>query len=316
MTHEVHIIRDVIVNEDEKWKWETDPVYRDEVQYNHIYLESSDESDGEECYEEVEPVNGGDQNQGTNHEVDMHTSSDDDRIHLSARPQRIKRVPARLNDCEVTNDNAVNDEGELIHFAQLADSEPVNFRDALKSNVWKKAMEEKLKSIEKNQTWKLVALPDKKKKIDVKWVFKVKMNPDGTISKHKARLVARGFLQKHGIDYNEMFAPVARLETVRLVIALACKNKWLMYHLDVKSAFLNGPLEDEVFVSQPPGFEIKGKENMVYKLHKALYGLKQSPRAWNKRIDEFLIQIGFKKCIVEFGFHVQSFKKAIQVKHV
>ncbi|PNX79017.1 putative copia-type protein, partial [Trifolium pratense] len=131
----IKILRtDVIVNKDEKSKRETDPVHKDEVQYNHIYLDSSDESDGEEGYEEVEPVNGDDQNQCTNHEVDMHISSDDDddRIHLSARPQRIKHVPARLNDCEVTHDSAVNDEGELIHFALLADSELVNFRDALK----------------------------------------------------------------------------------------------------------------------------------------------------------------------------------------
>jgi hypothetical protein len=110
-------------------------------------------------------------------------------------------------------------------------------------------------------------------------VFKVKLNPNGTVSKHKARLVSRGFLQKHGVDYNEVFAPVARIETVRLVVDLACKNSWSLHHLDVKLTFLNGALEEKVFVSQPPGFEISGKEEMVYKLHKALYGLKQTPRA-------------------------------------
>jgi len=119
----------------------------------------------------------------------------------------------------------------------------------------------------------------------MKWVFKVKLNLDGKGSKHKARLISRGFMQKYGIDYNEVFAPVARIETVRLVVAIACKNEWLLYHLDVKSAFLNGPLEDLVFVSQPPGFEIAGKENIVYKLHTALYGLNQAPRAWDKKID-------------------------------
>ena len=117
-------------------------------------------------------------------------------------------------------------------------------------------------------------MPDKKKKIDVKWVFKLKLNPDGKISKHNTRLVAKGFLQKHDTDYNEVFAPVARLEIVRIVVALACKRRWSLYHLDVKSAFLNGPPEEVVFVSQPLGFEVQGKENMVYKLHKALYGLK------------------------------------------
>jgi hypothetical protein len=110
-------------------------------------------------------------------------------------------------------------------------------------------MIEELQSIEKNQTWELVNLPDKKKKIHVKWVFKVKLNPDGKVSKHKARLVPEGFIQKHGIDYSEVFAPIARIETMRLVVALACKNKWSPYHLDAKLAFLNGPLEEVVFVS-------------------------------------------------------------------
>jgi len=129
-----------------------------------------------------------------------------------------------LTDCEVTSDNAVNDEGDFIHFALLADAEPVNYKEALKTDVWKRAMVEELRSIEKNQTWELVDLPDKKKKIDVKWVFKVRLNPDGQVSKHKARLVARGFLQKQGIDYNEVFAPVARIEAMRLVTAIACKK--------------------------------------------------------------------------------------------
>ncbi|MCI54169.1 reverse transcriptase, partial [Trifolium medium] len=95
---------------------------------------------------------------------------------------------------------------------------------------------------------------------------------------YKARLVAKGFLQKHGLDFNEVFAHVARLETIRLVVVIASYKGWPMHQLDVKSAFLNGPLEEEVYVKQPPGFEIKGQEEKVYKLKKALYGLKQAPR--------------------------------------
>ncbi|KAK2398342.1 putative mitochondrial protein [Trifolium repens] len=301
VTNKVHISRDVIVNENEQWKWDNETTYSSEKSY--IFPESSDESENEVAGDDL-----------VNENEDVVPDSDEENEGVVSPPvirqlpQRVRNASSRLNDHVVTSDNAVNDEGDLIHFALLADAEPINLNEALNNKVWKKAMEEELRSIEKNQTWKLVALPDKKKKIDVKWVFKVKLNPDGTISKHKARLVARGFLQKHGIDYNEVFAPVARIETVRLVVALACRNKWLLYHLDVKSAFLNGPLEEEVFVSQPPGFEIKGKENMVYKLYKALYGLKQAPRAWNKRIDDFLIQIGFKKCAVEFGVYVQNSK--------
>ncbi|CAL9001991.1 unnamed protein product, partial [Prunus brigantina] len=125
----------------------------------------------------------------------------------------------------------------------------------------------------------LVNIPFDKPVIGVKWVYKTKLNLDGSIQKNKARLVAKGYAQKPGIDYNETFAPVARLDTIRTLIALAAKNNWKLYKLDVKSAFLNGVLEEEVYIKQPYGFLVKGKEDKVYKLHKALYGLKQAPRA-------------------------------------
>ena len=139
-------------------------------------------------------------------------------------------------------------------------------------------MVEELQAIERNNTWELVELPTHTKAIEVKWVFKLKHNADGSIARHKARLVARGFLQRAGLDYSEVFVPVARLETVRLVVALTCNQGWSTFHLDVKSAFLNGPLDEEVYVTQPHGFVIQKEANKVYKLHKALYGLKKVPR--------------------------------------
>lgn len=120
--------------------------------------------------------------------------------------------------------------------------------------------------------------------------------------------MARGFLQKTGTDFEDVFAPVApvaRIETIRAMVAIASSKTWKMHQLDVKSAFLNGPLDEEVYVGQPPGFEVKWREFIVYKLRKALYGLKQAPRAWNKRIDGFLSQIGFKKCAFEHGVYVK-----------
>ena len=120
----------------------------------------------------------------------------------------------------------------------------------------------------------------------------MKLNPNGTVAKHKARLVARGFLQRPGIDYSGVYAPVARIETVRLVVAITSNHNWPLFHMDVKSAFLNRPLEEIVFVTQPPGFVKEGMEDKVYKLKKALYGLKQAPRAWNRRINTFLIHSG------------------------
>lgn len=167
-------------------------------------------------------------------------------------------------------------------------------------------MIDELNSIEKNQTWELIQLPDGKKAIDVKWVFKLKSNREGKVVKHKARLVARGFLHKEGFDYTEVLSPVARHETIRLVIAVATSNAWPLYHLDVKSAFKNGTLEEIVYVTQPHGFIIKGKEDIVFKLNKALYGLKQAHRAYNKRTDKFFIEQGFKKYLVEHGVYVKG----------
>ena len=151
--------------------------------------------------------------------------------------------------------------------------------EALKQQVWLQAMKEELDAIERNTTCKLAELPKGNKAITVRWVFKNKLKPDRSIGKHKTRLVARGFLQKPGLDYFEVFSPVARYETIGLVIAIAANMNWPMMYLDVKFAFLNGPLQEEVYVSQPTVFEKKNQEGMVFKLHKALYGLKQAPRA-------------------------------------
>lgn len=115
--------------------------------------------------------------------------------------------------------------------------------EAIKEKEWARAMEAELTSIEKNNTWELVDLPRNRKAIGLKWVFKLKRDPSGKIVKHNARIVVKGYVQKHGIDYKEVFAPVARIETVRLILALAATNGWKVHHLDVKSAFLNGNLE-------------------------------------------------------------------------
>lgn len=110
-------------------------------------------------------------------------------------------------------------------------------------------------------------------------MYKTKLNELGEVDKYKAMLVVKGYAQEYGVDYTEVFAPVARMDTVRMIIAVAAQNGWGIHQLDVKSAFLHGELEEEVFVEQPQGYEVKGKEDMVYKLHIALYGLKQAPRA-------------------------------------
>src|SRR3954471_12122129 len=126
-----------------------------------------------------------------------------------------------------------------------------------------------------------------------------------------ARLVAKGFLQKEGIDFDEVFAPVARIETIRLVVGLANMNNWHMCQMDVKCAFLNGPLDEEVYVAQPAGFVKHEEERKVYRLHKALYGLKQAPRAWNKKIDSFLREKEFMKCTTNPGVYIRRSKSEL-----
>ncbi|GAU49301.1 hypothetical protein TSUD_367130 [Trifolium subterraneum] len=222
------------------------------------------------------------------------------------RSTRTRVLPARLQECELNKDNEVTNDGDLVHLAFMAESEPIDVDNALKSEKWRCAMKEELDSIESNQSWELVDLPHNKRAIDVKWVYKLKMNSKGEITRHKARLVAKGFLQREGIDYGEVIAPVTRMETIRLVTAIANMNDWPMYQMDVKSAFLNGPIEEEVFVTQPPGYVVKSQENKVYRLKKALYGLKQAPRAWKRRIDKFLTEIGFVKCVTEHGAYVKK----------
>jgi hypothetical protein len=143
----------------------------------------------------------------------------------------------------------------------------------------------------------------------VKWVYKTKLNEHGAVDKYKARLVVKGYSQQYGVDYTEVFAPVARMETIRLVVALAAQRGWTIYQLDVKSAFLYGELNEEIFVDQPCGYVQKGNEHKVYKLKKALYGLKQAPRAWYSRIEAYFMKEGFEKCDYEHTLFTKTGKE-------
>lgn len=160
-------------------------------------------------------------------------------------------------------------------------------------------MECEIKSVERNNTCKLTELPPGKTAIGLKWVYKAKKDTNGEIVKYKARIVAKGYVQNQGRDFDENFAPVARLETVRILLALAAKNGREVYHLDVKSAFLYGDIQEEVYVTQPEGFVKKGQEHLVYKLIKALYGLRQAPRAWYAKLSKYLEELGFVRCPYE-----------------
>jgi hypothetical protein len=181
----------------------------------------------------------------------------------------------------------------------LAADEPANVEQALEETCWKDAMRAKLEAIVKNNTWEFSELSKDHKAIGLKWMFKVKRDLARNIVKHKARLVVKGYAQVHGVYYDEVFSPVARMETVRLLLALAAQGEWEVHHMDVKSAFLNGDLKEDVYVQQPPGFVDPRAPRRVLKLKKALYGLKQALRAWNDRLDLELSRLGFRKSVEE-----------------
>ncbi|GLU00818.1 hypothetical protein SLE2022_181580 [Rubroshorea leprosula] len=184
--------------------------------------------------------------------------------------------------------------------------EPSCFEEATQNRKWCKAMDEEIEALERNQTWELVDLPKDNKVVSLKWVYKTKYNSNGSVHKHKARLVAKGYMQQEGVDFDETFALVARFDTIRTVLALAAQHKWSVFQFDVKSAFLNGFLEENVYVQQPRGYEIEGQEQKVYKLKKALYGLKQAPRAWYERINAHFCSHGFHKSPSEPTLYVQT----------
>lgn len=173
-------------------------------------------------------------------------------------------------------------------------AEPISYREAMEGPErvnWQEAIDEELFSLKKNNTWSLVKLPLGRRAIASKWVFKKKVNHNGTI-RHKARLVIKGCQQRAGIDYEETFAPVAMLKTIRILLALAAFYDWEVHHADVKTAFLNPALKEEVYMEQPEGLQHDG-HGRVCRLQKALYGLKQAPRAWHGDINAHLLSIGF-----------------------
>ncbi|GJR71153.1 retrovirus-related pol polyprotein from transposon TNT 1-94 [Tanacetum coccineum] len=173
--------------------------------------------------------------------------------------------------------------------------EPKNIKEAMADSAWIEAMQDELHQFDRLKVWELVDKPFGKMIIKLKWLWKNKKDEDQTVIRNKARLVAKGYAQEEGIDFEESFAPVARLEAVRIFVAHAAHKSFPIYQMDVKTAFLNGPLKEEVYVAQPEGFVDPDHPEKVYLLRKALYGLKQAPRAWYDELSNFLMSKGFTK---------------------
>jgi hypothetical protein len=187
-------------------------------------------------------------------------------------------------------------EGEAFMIAPHDDDEPKTVQEALSSSAkedWIKAMHDEIESMRTNQVWDLVHLPPGRKAIGNKWVLKVKRKADGSIERYKARLVAKGYTQQEGIDYEETFSPVVRFASIRLILAIVAYMDLELYQMDVKTAFLNGELDEEIYMDQPAGFVADGQERKVCKLKRSIYGLKQSSRQWYLRFHQAVLLNGF-----------------------
>ncbi|KAK4409255.1 Retrovirus-related Pol polyprotein from transposon RE1 [Sesamum angolense] len=171
--------------------------------------------------------------------------------------------------------------------------EPKHFLQAKGCSEWEKAMKEELDALERNNTWEIVDLPPGKKPIGSKWVYKVKLRPDGSVDRYKARLVAKGYNQVEGVDYVDRFSPVAKAVTVRLLLAVASSKNWPIQQVDINNAFLHGFLDEDIYLTAPDGYPIPAGK--VCKLKRSLYGLKQASRQWNQELTSQLIRYGFSQ---------------------
>ncbi|KAK1620384.1 hypothetical protein QYE76_025901, partial [Lolium multiflorum] len=212
--------------------------------------------------------------------------------HLRLKSHSLQNIIGDLKRNVTTRRQLAN---FCAHHAFVSKEEPLKVDDALKDPDWLNAMQEELNNFKRNDVWTLMKRPDHcRNVIGTKWIFKNKQDESGTVIRNKARLVAQGYSQVEGVDFGETFAPVARLESIRILLAFASHHGFKLQQMDVKSAFLNGPLHEEVYVKQPPGFEDPHFPDHVFKLKKALYGLKQAPRAWYEHLKELLEDRGFE----------------------
>lgn len=274
-TRKVVISRDVIFIEDgEEYQAGNDSTLKEKAETTTIQaernLEHDDSSEAELEHEELNPV--------------------EPEVSDIRRSDRTRRPPGWHSDYEM--------EGNVAYCFLTEDGEPSTLQEALNSSdagQWMTAMQEEMEALHKNKTWELVPLPHGRRPIGNKWVFKLKRNGDDQVERYRARLVVKGYAQKEGVDFNEIFSPVVRLTTVRVVLAMCATFDLHLEQLDVKTAFLHGDLKDEIYMLQPEGFEEKGKENLVCRLTKSLYGLKQAPRCWYKRFDSFIMSLGYSR---------------------
>jgi hypothetical protein len=205
---------------------------------------------------------------------------------------RYKRKPERYSPPNFHSNFALSITDDDLRTVR----EAVNLED---SKLWKKAMVEEMDALDKNEAWDIVELPAGRKSIRRKWLFKKNFNAQGKVEKYKARLVEKGYSQVEGIDFGEIFSLVAKLTSIRFLLSIVVAFDLEVEHMGVKTTFLHGDLEEEIYMKQPEGFVVKGKKEMVCKIKKSLYGLKQSPRMWYQKFDTYILGLGFVRSMVD-----------------
>jgi hypothetical protein len=290
-TKKVVVSRDVSFDEQKGWDSEPESSSSSTTLIWEGCIDEDCDSDADDSEEES--------NQNPTNEAEDHLVQNEPNVTATDLEPRQRRLPSYLEDYDLSFSQT-----DLC--AMLASAEdPLIFEDAVKEEKWRIAMKQEIQAIEKNNTWRLTELPSGVKQIGVKWLFKTKLKKNGSVDKYKTRLVVKGYAQKEGIDYTEVFAPVARWDTIRVFLAFAAYHGYPVCQLDVKSAFLYGELAEDVYVEQPQGFVVAGEESKVYKLKKALYGLKQAPRAWYSRIEKYFLKAGFERCTYEHTLFIK-----------
>lgn len=249
--------------------------------------------------------------------IDLNTTSDPAPVasaptNVLRKNKRPSKAPSYLTDyyCNMTSSGVTYPISDYMSYDKLSEpyrayisvtkyAEPSSFSQAKKSDDWLQAMNAELQALEGTTTWDIVSLPQNKHSIGCMWVYKVKLNSDGSLEHYKARLVAKGYTQKEGIDFVDTFSPVAKMTTVKTLLAVAAAKKWSLHQLDISNAFLNGDLNEEIYMNLPPGYTPKEGEtlppNAVCKLKKSLYGLKQASRQWFLKFSSTLMSLGFRK---------------------
>ena len=266
-------------------------------------LEERDKEKDEEDEFELNPIESSEKSDDVT-ELDLDGSSGTRSTSIESRPRRVRCKPRRFDDDYVAFIQHIEEErSRKLH---IRVPEPRTLSEAFESEYgeeWRKAFKVEVDALKANQTWELVELPENRKAIKSKWVFKVKYKPSGDIDKFKCRLCVVGCMQKSGLDYTEVFSPVCRLESLRVFLALGAALDMHIHQLDISTAFLHADVDEDVYMMQPEGTVEQGKERLVCKLVKALYGLRQSPRLFNKLLHEYLTSLGFKRLSKEYCFY-------------